>query len=134
MIHRVKRVNCIFCVIRGVFNSCDYSALCVFSPVTSDQSVGGSYLGREPMGLFWSLQPAPGGRDGLRQVTISGSPRDSPVSLNNSITTTFDTKCETRTRKLQQLGEGYDLLYMFLLRHQEEVLGLIRSIFPIISY
>ncbi|XP_061688705.1 peroxisomal succinyl-coenzyme A thioesterase-like [Syngnathoides biaculeatus] len=31
-----------------------------------DHSVGGSYLGCEPMGLFWGLQPAPGERDGLR--------------------------------------------------------------------
>ncbi|XP_049588865.1 peroxisomal succinyl-coenzyme A thioesterase-like isoform X1 [Syngnathus scovelli] len=31
-----------------------------------DHSVGGSYLGREPMGLFWALQPAPGEREGLR--------------------------------------------------------------------
>uniref|UniRef100_A0A3Q3DKK0 Uncharacterized protein n=1 Tax=Hippocampus comes TaxID=109280 RepID=A0A3Q3DKK0_HIPCM len=31
-----------------------------------DHSVGGSYLGCEPMGLFWALQPAPGERDGLR--------------------------------------------------------------------
>ncbi|KAF3689702.1 Acyl-coenzyme A thioesterase 4 [Channa argus] len=31
-----------------------------------DHSVGGSYLGCEPMGLFWGLQPAPGGREGLR--------------------------------------------------------------------
>ncbi|XP_042262565.1 bile acid-CoA:amino acid N-acyltransferase-like isoform X1 [Thunnus maccoyii] len=31
-----------------------------------DQSVGGSYLGCEPMGLFWALQPALGGREGLR--------------------------------------------------------------------
>lgn len=93
MIHSVRWVICIFCVISGVFNPFDYSELCVFSPVTSDQSVGGSYLGCEPMGLFWSLQPAPGGREGLRQVTISGSLKGSPVSLNNSITTTFDTKC-----------------------------------------
>lgn len=50
--------------------------LTVFSPVTRDQSVGGSYLGCEPMGLFWSLQPAPGGREGLRQVMRSGSLRD----------------------------------------------------------
>ncbi|XP_008318306.1 bile acid-CoA:amino acid N-acyltransferase-like [Cynoglossus semilaevis] len=34
--------------------------------LTRDHSVGGSYLGCEPMGLFWSLQPAPGGREGLR--------------------------------------------------------------------
>lgn len=45
----------------------------VFSPVTRDRSVGGSYVGREPMGLFWSLQPAPGGREGLRQVMRSAS-------------------------------------------------------------
>uniref|UniRef100_A0A8C6V3Z5 Uncharacterized protein n=1 Tax=Neogobius melanostomus TaxID=47308 RepID=A0A8C6V3Z5_9GOBI len=31
-----------------------------------DASVGGSYVGCEPMGLFWALQPAPGGREGLR--------------------------------------------------------------------
>uniref|UniRef100_A0A3Q2ZJS8 Acyl-coenzyme A thioesterase 4-like n=1 Tax=Hippocampus comes TaxID=109280 RepID=A0A3Q2ZJS8_HIPCM len=31
-----------------------------------DHSVGGSYLGCEPMGLFWALQPGPGERDGLR--------------------------------------------------------------------
>ncbi|XP_007561278.1 bile acid-CoA:amino acid N-acyltransferase-like [Poecilia formosa] len=34
--------------------------------LTRDPSVGGSYLGCEPMGLFWSMQPAPGGREGLR--------------------------------------------------------------------
>uniref|UniRef100_A0A3Q4AML1 Acyl-coenzyme A thioesterase 4-like n=1 Tax=Mola mola TaxID=94237 RepID=A0A3Q4AML1_MOLML len=34
--------------------------------LTTDHSVGGSYLGCEPMGLFWGLQPAPGGREGLR--------------------------------------------------------------------
>lgn len=31
-----------------------------------DASVGGSYAGCEPMGLFWALQPAPDGREGLR--------------------------------------------------------------------
>uniref|UniRef100_UPI003AACDF60 acyl-coenzyme A thioesterase 1-like n=1 Tax=Centroberyx gerrardi TaxID=166262 RepID=UPI003AACDF60 len=31
-----------------------------------DHSVGGSYVGCEPMGLFWGLQPAPGAREGLR--------------------------------------------------------------------
>ncbi|XP_068193883.1 acyl-coenzyme A thioesterase 1-like [Antennarius striatus] len=36
------------------------------SIVTRDHSVGGSYLGCEPMGLFWSQQPAPGSREGLR--------------------------------------------------------------------
>ncbi|XP_034388940.1 bile acid-CoA:amino acid N-acyltransferase-like [Cyclopterus lumpus] len=34
--------------------------------LTRDRSVGGSYLGCEPMGLFWGLQPAPGSREGLR--------------------------------------------------------------------
>ncbi|XP_047202281.1 bile acid-CoA:amino acid N-acyltransferase-like [Girardinichthys multiradiatus] len=34
--------------------------------LTRDPSVGGSYLGCEPMGLFWSIQPAPGEREGLR--------------------------------------------------------------------
>ncbi|XP_075997234.1 bile acid-CoA:amino acid N-acyltransferase-like [Genypterus blacodes] len=31
-----------------------------------DHSLGGSYLGCEPMGLFWGLQPAHGSREGLR--------------------------------------------------------------------
>ncbi|XP_061544888.1 peroxisomal succinyl-coenzyme A thioesterase-like [Phycodurus eques] len=34
--------------------------------LAQDHSVGGSYLGCEPMGLFWGLQPAPGERVGLR--------------------------------------------------------------------
>lgn len=34
--------------------------------VSRDESQGGSYIGCEPMGLFWSLQPAPGSREGLR--------------------------------------------------------------------
>lgn len=34
--------------------------------LTRDHSVGGSYVGCEPMGLFWGLQPAPGSREGLR--------------------------------------------------------------------
>ncbi|XP_017271285.1 bile acid-CoA:amino acid N-acyltransferase [Kryptolebias marmoratus] len=34
--------------------------------LSSDASVGGSYVGCEPMGLFWGMQPAPGGREGLR--------------------------------------------------------------------
>ncbi|XP_028430956.1 bile acid-CoA:amino acid N-acyltransferase isoform X1 [Perca flavescens] len=34
--------------------------------LTKDHSVRGSYLGCEPMGLFWGLQPAPGARESLR--------------------------------------------------------------------
>ncbi|XP_076740058.1 peroxisomal succinyl-coenzyme A thioesterase isoform X2 [Maylandia zebra] len=34
--------------------------------LTSDHSVGGSYLGCEPMGLFWALEPALRSREGLR--------------------------------------------------------------------
>ncbi|XP_041813252.1 bile acid-CoA:amino acid N-acyltransferase-like isoform X2 [Chelmon rostratus] len=41
-------------------------SLYVTSTVARDHSVGGSYLGCEPMGLFWGLQPAPGAREGLR--------------------------------------------------------------------
>uniref|UniRef100_A0A3Q4H150 Acyl-CoA thioesterase 19 n=1 Tax=Neolamprologus brichardi TaxID=32507 RepID=A0A3Q4H150_NEOBR len=36
------------------------------SKMTSDHSVGGSYLGCEPMGLFWALEPALGSREVLR--------------------------------------------------------------------
>ncbi|KAM7401925.1 hypothetical protein PAMP_017202 [Pampus punctatissimus] len=32
--------------------------------LSRDHSVGGSYLGCAPMGLFWALQPAPGEREG----------------------------------------------------------------------
>ncbi|XP_061075683.1 acyl-coenzyme A thioesterase 3-like [Conger conger] len=34
--------------------------------LSRDEAQGGSYSGCEPMGLFWSLLPAPGGREGLR--------------------------------------------------------------------
>ncbi|KAM9758966.1 acyl-coenzyme A amino acid N-acyltransferase 1-like isoform 2-T2 [Menidia menidia] len=34
--------------------------------LTREASIGGSYLGCEPMGLFWGMQPAPGAREGLR--------------------------------------------------------------------
>ncbi|XP_036415875.1 bile acid-CoA:amino acid N-acyltransferase-like isoform X2 [Colossoma macropomum] len=34
--------------------------------LTRDSSMGGSYIGCEPMGLFWSLQPARGQEEGLR--------------------------------------------------------------------
>uniref|UniRef100_A0A8C4RSS8 Bile acid-CoA:amino acid N-acyltransferase-like n=1 Tax=Erpetoichthys calabaricus TaxID=27687 RepID=A0A8C4RSS8_ERPCA len=34
--------------------------------VAEDNSLGGSYAGREPTGLIWSLKPVPGGRTALR--------------------------------------------------------------------
>ncbi|CAL9682718.1 unnamed protein product [Knipowitschia caucasica] len=34
--------------------------------ISEDLSLGGTYTGREPMGLFWSLRPVPGSRKGLR--------------------------------------------------------------------
>ncbi|XP_035245201.1 peroxisomal succinyl-coenzyme A thioesterase-like isoform X1 [Anguilla anguilla] len=34
--------------------------------LSRDEAQGGSYTGCEPMGLFWSLFPAPGEREGLR--------------------------------------------------------------------
>ncbi|KAG1953514.1 acyl-coenzyme A amino acid N-acyltransferase [Pimephales promelas] len=33
---------------------------------TTDESLGGTYEGREPMGLLWSMRPAPGSPQGLR--------------------------------------------------------------------
>lgn len=36
--------------------------------VCSDSSLGGSYSGISPMGLLWSMKPAPGQRKGLRLV------------------------------------------------------------------
>ncbi|XP_026163888.1 bile acid-CoA:amino acid N-acyltransferase-like isoform X1 [Mastacembelus armatus] len=39
--------------------------------LSRDHSVGGSYMGCEPMGLFWGLQPAPGAREGLRLRKIN---------------------------------------------------------------
>lgn len=55
-------------------DSCLTSPLCALT-VTRDHSVGGSYLGCEPMGLFWALQPASGAREGLRQVMKRSSLR-----------------------------------------------------------
>ncbi|KAM4615671.1 uncharacterized protein ACJ7VT_010761 [Polymixia lowei] len=34
--------------------------------VSDDASVGGTYTGKEPMGLLWSMRPVPGSRTGLR--------------------------------------------------------------------
>ncbi|XP_040004924.1 peroxisomal succinyl-coenzyme A thioesterase-like [Xiphias gladius] len=34
--------------------------------VSEDLSFGGTYAGREPMGLLWSMRPVPGSRKGLR--------------------------------------------------------------------
>ncbi|CAB1353915.1 unnamed protein product [Coregonus sp. 'balchen'] len=36
--------------------------------LTRDESVGGSYVGCEPMGLFWALQPAPGERERVENL------------------------------------------------------------------
>ncbi|XP_073722985.1 acyl-coenzyme A thioesterase 1-like isoform X1 [Misgurnus anguillicaudatus] len=34
--------------------------------VSKDESLGGTYEGKEPMGLLWSMRPVPGSRSGLR--------------------------------------------------------------------
>ncbi|XP_078138177.1 peroxisomal succinyl-coenzyme A thioesterase-like isoform X1 [Centroberyx gerrardi] len=34
--------------------------------VSEDTSIGGTYTGKEPMGLLWSMRPVPGSRTGLR--------------------------------------------------------------------
>ena len=70
------RVNCEICylfyiskaIISESVHMISYS-LFLNLTVTRDVSLGGSYVGCEPMGLFWSLQPAHGGRKGLRWVT-----------------------------------------------------------------
>lgn len=50
--------------------------------LSRDHSVGGSYMGCEPMGLFWGMQPAPGGREGLRlRKTDAETPYVVAVSL-----------------------------------------------------
>ena len=40
--------------------------LFTFVLVSDDASVGGTYTGKEPMGLLWSMRPVPGSRTGLR--------------------------------------------------------------------
>ncbi|XP_034019156.1 peroxisomal succinyl-coenzyme A thioesterase-like [Thalassophryne amazonica] len=43
--------------------------------VPDDRSFGGTYTGKEPMGLLWSMRPVPGSREGLRlKVTNVCSP------------------------------------------------------------
>jgi len=37
---------------------------------TTDESLGGTYEGREPMGLLWSMRPAPGSPQGLRLIRL----------------------------------------------------------------
>lgn len=51
-----------------------------FLPVADDVSVGGTYRGKEIMGLLWSMRPVPGSRTGLRyiQQRQSTSPLDPP--------------------------------------------------------
>ncbi|KAM9409542.1 bile acid-CoA:amino acid N-acyltransferase-like isoform 1-T2 [Pholidichthys leucotaenia] len=50
--------------------------------LTSDHSVGGSYVGCEPMGLFWGLHPAPGQREGLR---LRKNNVESPYTIHISL-------------------------------------------------
>ncbi|TSW21778.1 Acyl-coenzyme A amino acid N-acyltransferase 1 [Bagarius yarrelli] len=50
--------------------------------LTKHPSVGGSYVGCEPMGLFWSLQPAPGEKQGLR---LKKKDAETPYSVDVSV-------------------------------------------------
>ncbi|KAG7318904.1 hypothetical protein KOW79_017378 [Hemibagrus wyckioides] len=50
--------------------------------LTKHPSVGGSYVGCEPMGLFWSLQPAPGEKEGLR---LRKKDVETPYSVDVSV-------------------------------------------------
>ncbi|XP_049928887.1 acyl-coenzyme A thioesterase 2, mitochondrial-like isoform X2 [Epinephelus moara] len=50
--------------------------------VSEDPSLGGTYLGVEPMGLLWSLRPVPGSKPGLRLRKINvQTPMEVTISL-----------------------------------------------------
>ncbi|XP_053723043.1 peroxisomal succinyl-coenzyme A thioesterase-like [Synchiropus splendidus] len=56
-------------------------------------AVGGSYLGCEPMGLFWALEPAPGSREGIRLRKKSvETPHLVDISLLEGHVTPTDTR------------------------------------------
>ncbi|XP_023147546.1 acyl-coenzyme A thioesterase 1-like isoform X2 [Amphiprion ocellaris] len=50
--------------------------------VSKDQSVGGTYTGKEPMGLLWSMCPVPGSHKGLRLRKLNMC---SPMLVNISV-------------------------------------------------
>uniref|UniRef100_A0A665UFQ6 Acyl-CoA thioesterase 15 n=1 Tax=Echeneis naucrates TaxID=173247 RepID=A0A665UFQ6_ECHNA len=50
--------------------------------VSDDSSFGGSYSGKEPMGLLWSMRPVPGSRPGLR---LRKRDITSPLLVNISV-------------------------------------------------
>ncbi|XP_051805779.1 acyl-coenzyme A thioesterase 1-like [Acanthochromis polyacanthus] len=50
--------------------------------VSKDPSVGGTYTGKEPMGLLWSMCPVPGSRKGLRLRKLNVC---SPMLVNISV-------------------------------------------------
>uniref|UniRef100_A0A3P9CHU4 Acyl-coenzyme A thioesterase 4 n=1 Tax=Maylandia zebra TaxID=106582 RepID=A0A3P9CHU4_9CICH len=50
--------------------------------VTEDLSFGGTYTGKEPMGLLWSMRPVPGSREGLRLRKINVC---TPMLVNISV-------------------------------------------------
>ncbi|XP_044041242.1 peroxisomal succinyl-coenzyme A thioesterase-like isoform X2 [Siniperca chuatsi] len=50
--------------------------------VAEDLSFGGTYTGKEPMGLLWSMRPVPGSRKGLRLRKMDVC---SPVLVNVSV-------------------------------------------------
>ncbi|XP_038595246.1 peroxisomal succinyl-coenzyme A thioesterase-like [Micropterus salmoides] len=48
--------------------------------VAEDLSFGGTYTGKEPMGLLWSMRPVPGSRKGLRHFSGINPKRGTKVS------------------------------------------------------
>ncbi|KAG5274462.1 hypothetical protein AALO_G00136580 [Alosa alosa] len=68
-----------------------------------DASVGGSYVGCEPMGLFWALQPALGGRKGLR---LRKRDVETPYSVNLSL---LDGHVNPEDNRGKGSGEGQEL-------------------------
>ena len=68
--------------------------------VCRDSSLGGSYSGVEPMGLLWSMKPAPGQRKGLRLFKMDVT-KPYNVTLN-----CFDGHVIPHEGRLQPLSSG----------------------------
>ena len=68
--------------------------------VSRDSSLGGSYSGVEPMGLLWSMKPAPGQRKGLRLLK-----RD-VTKPYNVVLNSFDGHVTPHKGRLQPLSSG----------------------------
>ena len=68
--------------------------------VCRDSSLGGSYSGVEPMGLLWSMKPAPGQRKGLRLF------KTNVTKPYNVVLNCFDGHVIPHEGRLQPLSSG----------------------------